>query len=68
MMERWRTEVFAYFECGITNAVTENRNSLIKTIYRNGRGYTFDVIRAKALLAPPLPNTTRECPMCKLQP
>lgn len=66
MMERWRPEVFAYFDCGVTNAVTENRNSLIKTLYRNGRGYTFDVIRAKALLAPPLPNTTRECPMCKL--
>lgn len=65
MVERWRKEVFAYFDCGITNAVTENRNSLIKTLYRSGRGYTFDVIRAKALLAPPLPNTTRECPMCK---
>jgi transposase len=65
MVERWRKEVFAYFDCGITNAVTENRNSLIKTLYRSGRGYTFDVIRAKALLAPPLPNTTKECPMCK---
>lgn len=65
MVERWRSEVFAYFDFAATNAVTENRNGLIKMLNRNGRGYTFDMIRAKAILTPPLPKTTRECPMCK---
>lgn len=65
MVERWRKEVFNYFDHARTNAITENRNGLVKTLYRNGRGYTFDIIRAKALLAPALPRTTKECPMCE---
>jgi transposase len=65
MVERWRKEIFNYFDHAHTNAITENRNGLIKTLYRNGRGYTFEVIRAKALLSPPLPKTTKECPCCQ---
>lgn len=67
MVERWRPHIFAYFDHATTNAITENRNGLIKTLYRSGRGYSFEVIRAKALLAPPLPKTTKECPLCKAQ-
>ena len=32
-----------------TNAATESMNNLIKSIEKAGRGYTFDVIRAKIL-------------------
>jgi hypothetical protein len=63
MVQRWRPEVFAYFEYPATNAITENRNGLIKMVNRQGRGYTFDVIRAKALLAPSLGRMS-ECFLC----
>ena len=62
MIDSWRNEVFAYFDCGVTNAITENRNGLVKMMNRLGRGYTFDVIRAKALLAPSF--NTRICDGC----
>lgn len=63
MVQRWRPEVFAYFEYPATNALTENRNGLIKMVNRAGRGYSFDIIRAKALLAGPL-SRLQECVMC----
>lgn len=59
----WHPEVFNYFDCGITNAITENYNGLIKMVNRMGRGYDFDVLRAKVLLAPPI--TGRICKCCK---
>lgn len=54
MVDRWHREIFTYFEFPATNAFVENRNGLIKMANRAGRGYTFDVIRAKALLMKPL--------------
>lgn len=60
---RWHKEVFNYFDCGVTNAVTENYNGLIKMVNRMGRGYDFDILRAKVLLAPPL--TGKVCKLCK---
>lgn len=54
MVDRWHREVFTYFEFPATNAFVENRNGLIKMANRAGRGYSFDVIRAKALLMKPL--------------
>lgn len=48
-MNRWRPEVFAYFDHPITNAYTESLNSLIKLMYHVGRGYSFDALRAKIL-------------------
>ncbi len=64
MVQRWRGEVFAYFDYAATNAITENRNGLIKILNRAGRGYDFATIRAKALLT----ATTKPvpCPICKL--
>lgn len=48
----WREEIFSYFENPITNAYTESVNSLVKGMNRMGRGYSFDVIRARMLYDP----------------
>lgn len=50
-MTNWEIEVFAYFDANkrITNAYTEALNGLTKLTNRNGRGYSFDVVRAKIL-------------------
>ncbi len=48
-MTHWETEIFAFFDFPITNALTEAKNGVIKNINRNGRGYSFDVLRAKIL-------------------
>lgn len=47
----YQDQILAYFTTGkkITNAPTEAINGLIKQIKRNGRGYSFEVLRAKAL-------------------
>lgn len=63
MVGRWRSEIFAYFSYPATNALTENRNGLIKMVNRSGRGYSFDIIRAKALLAPSFGRMS-ECSLC----
>lgn len=66
MVDRWHKEIFTYFEFPATNAFVENRNGLIKIANRAGRGYTFDVIRAKALLMKPLAKMAL-CQGCKAQ-
>lgn len=43
----WQQEIFAHFDSSLTNAYTEAVNSVIKLTNRIGRGYSFDVIRAK---------------------
>ncbi len=45
----WHTEVFNYFDHRITNAYTESANNHIKSIARQGRGYSFEVLRARTL-------------------
>lgn len=44
-------DIFAYWDAPIriTNAYTEGHNGIIKVANRMGRGYTFEVIRAKML-------------------
>lgn len=49
MVENWRTQIFNYFDYRYTNAVTEALNAVCKEIAAVGRGYTFDVLRAKIL-------------------
>ena len=49
MVDRWQTEIFNYFPFRYTNAVTESLNKLINDIDNAGKGYTFEVLRAKAL-------------------
>lgn len=48
-MQNWREEVFAYFDNPITNAYTESANNIAKGMNRMGRGYSFEVIRARLL-------------------
>lgn len=65
MVQNWREEIFAYFDYPITNAYTEALNGLIKIANRAGRGYSFETIRAKALLSEPYTGTLCQCPICK---
>jgi len=48
-VNNWDNEIFAYFSNPVTNAYTESLNNLIKGISRSGRGYTFEILRAKVL-------------------
>lgn len=47
--KNWRPYILAYFAHRYTNAYTEGLNGLAKMANRNGRGYSFDAIRAKVL-------------------
>lgn len=49
--KNWREEFFAYWDCPVTNAYTESLNRLIGDADRIGRGYSFDVLRTRMLLA-----------------
>lgn len=40
-----------YFDQRITNAHTESLNNLTRSVMRQGRGYSFEVIRAKMLFS-----------------
>lgn len=48
-MHNWNDEIFAYFDQSVTNAYTESTNNLIRAMQRLGRGYSFEVLRAKML-------------------
>lgn len=63
-MRNWRPEITAYFDHPISNAYTEALNGVAKTINRAGRGYSFEVLRARLLfgtqprIPPPQEPTT----------
>ncbi len=48
-LRNWREPILAYFDYPITNGYTEALNGVAKVINRQGRGYTFDVIRLRVL-------------------
>lgn len=48
-MKNWRKEILNYFDHPITNAYTEGVNGVAKVMNRMGRGYSFEVIRARVL-------------------
>lgn len=48
-LKNWMPEILNGFDYPVTNAYTESINRLAKDIQRMGRGYSFDVIRAKML-------------------
>lgn len=48
-MTNWHQEIFNFYDYQVTNAYTESTNRLVKDIGRAGRGYSFEVIRAKLL-------------------
>lgn len=47
--KNWHTEIFTYFDYKATNAYSESLNNRIKGTIRDGRGYSFRVLRAKIL-------------------
>jgi transposase len=51
-VDNWHLEAFNYFDRRITNAFTESINNQIKHIARQGRGYSFDILRARVLFIP----------------
>jgi transposase len=50
-LRNWEAEAFAYFQHPVTNAYTEALNGVIRVVNRVGRGYSFEVLRAKILFA-----------------
>jgi transposase len=48
-MKNWSQEIFACFDHFVTNTYTEALNGLIQLTNRLGRGYSFEMIRAKML-------------------
>lgn len=44
-----KLEIFNYFDNQYTNAYTESINNVIKQVEKNGKGYSFEVLRAKVL-------------------
>jgi transposase len=48
-MTNWHDEILNYFESSMTNAYTESSNNLTRAANRMGRGYSFEVIRARML-------------------
>lgn len=48
-VSNWHKEIFSYFSHRHTNAYTESVNNIIRHIDRDGRGYSFEVLRAKVI-------------------
>lgn len=48
-IDNWHEYIFNWWDYRYTNAVTESLNNTIKAVFRNGRGYSFEVLRAKLL-------------------
>jgi transposase len=55
---RWDAEIFAWFDCRISNGGTEGMNNLVKAINRSGFGYSFDTLRDKVLALRGTPSPT----------
>ena len=47
----WREEILAFFDHPISNGYTEALNGVAKVINRSGRGYSFEVLRARLLFS-----------------
>ena len=48
-LQSWWTEIFNHYDYPTSNAYTESINNIAKGMNRMGRGYSFDVIRARLL-------------------
>ena len=49
-LRNWRPHILRYFEHRYTSGYVERLNGLIRKMDRNGAGYSYEVLRAKALL------------------
>ncbi len=63
----WREGIMTYFETDmpVTNACTESINRLAKDKNREGRGYTFEVMRARMLYTT---KHKKKAPTAKVSP
>lgn len=48
-LHNWHDEIFNYYDNPVTNAYTESMNNITRFINRMGRGYSFEVLRARLL-------------------
>lgn len=48
-LDYWKDEIFNYYDAPYDNGVTEGFNRKIKNIETTGAGYSFNIIRGKAL-------------------
>jgi transposase len=58
----WREPIFAYWDHRATNALTEALNGITKLMQRQGRGYSFEAIRAKMLYSPTIQKQPQHKP------
>lgn len=49
MVNTWKEQIFNYFDHRFTNAFTESFNRVIRQHHNAGRGYSFEVLRARML-------------------
>lgn len=49
--KNWREEILAFFDHPISNGYTEALNGVAKVTNRQGRGYSFEVLRARVLFS-----------------
>ncbi|MEN3234750.1 ISL3 family transposase [Methylobacterium ajmalii] len=49
-INNWRPHILRYFEHRYTSGYVERLNGLIRAMNRSGTGYSFEVLRAKAIL------------------
>lgn len=67
-LDSWWTEIFNWYECQISNGYTESINRLAKDMNRMGRGYSFDVIRARLIYDEVARKPTRKVVRPKQRP
>lgn len=66
--KNWMEDILSYWDFPVTNAYTEALNGVAKVINRAGRGYSFEVLRARLLFrhgAPPIIDPDDELSMNK---
>ncbi len=59
-LQIWWTEIFNHYDYPTSNAYTESINNIAKGMNRMGRGYSFDVIRARLLFDDDARKDTRK--------
>lgn len=57
--ENFNQAIFNYWRARYTNAYTEGINSFIRGVHNMGRGYSFEVLRAKMLFSQKAMVTSR---------
>lgn len=67
-LKNWWDEIFNFYDHRVTNAYTESTNRLAKDINRMGRGYSFEVMRARLIYEKQARKPTTKVRGRKLKP